>query len=151
MALNCDQPPPSKRVKLAGMSMCKESSASVAPAQDSNGQSQQQNGGSARNGVHTENNENVDTNLYSRQIYAIGESAMFKLRRANVLISGLGGVGVEVAKNLVLGGVRHVTLHDTRNVTWHDLSSQYYLTEASIGKNRAPRVLQQVGRIERQC
>ncbi|VDN23271.1 unnamed protein product [Cylicostephanus goldi] len=46
----------------------------------------------------------LDTNLYSRQIYALGESAMMNLRKASVLISGLGGVGVEIAKNLVLGG-----------------------------------------------
>lgn len=79
----------------------------------------------------------VDTNLYSRQIYALGESAMIHLRRASVIISGLGGVGVEVAKNLILGGIRNVTLHDTKCARWLDLSAQYYLTEDDIGKNRA--------------
>ncbi|EPB65251.1 ThiF family protein, partial [Ancylostoma ceylanicum] len=79
----------------------------------------------------------LDTNLYSRQIYALGESAMINLRKASVLISGLGGVGVEIAKNLILGGVRSVTLHDTKNARWIDLSAQYYLTEEDIGKNRA--------------
>lgn len=119
--------------------MCKDSNVSVAPA---NSARQQQNGGSApaSNGVNfgsQEQGENLDSNLYSRQIYAIGESAMIKLRKANVLISGLGGVGVEVAKNLILGGIRHVTLHDTKNVKWHDLSSQYYLNESDVGNNRA--------------
>uniref|UniRef100_A0A914Z6C3 SUMO-activating enzyme subunit 1 n=1 Tax=Panagrolaimus superbus TaxID=310955 RepID=A0A914Z6C3_9BILA len=79
----------------------------------------------------------LDVNLYSRQIYALGQTAMFRLRSANVLVSGIGSVGVEVAKNLVLGGVRHVTLHDTKNVSWNDLSAQYYLHEDDIGKNRA--------------
>lgn len=36
--------------------------------------------------------------------YALGESAMLHLRNASVLVSGLGGVGVEIAKNLILGG-----------------------------------------------
>ena len=62
---------------------------------------------------------------------------MFKLRKANVLISGLGSVGVEIAKNLILGGIRNVTLHDNKPVAWHDLSAQYYVNEADLGKNRA--------------
>ena len=62
---------------------------------------------------------------------------MVNLRTASVLISGLGSVGVEIAKNLILGGVRHVTIHDTKLAKWSDLSAQYYLREADIGNNRA--------------
>lgn len=62
---------------------------------------------------------------------------MYKLRQSRVLISGLGSVGVEIAKNLILGGVRHITLHDTKNVSWRDLSAQYYLGTSDVGKNRA--------------
>ena len=94
----------------------------------------------ASNGKAAENGGTaggLDHNLYSRQIYTLGESAMLHLRGASVLISGLGGVGVELAKNLILGGVRHISIHDTKDATWHDLSSQYYLREADIGKNRA--------------
>ncbi|KAL3985654.1 ubiquitin-activating enzyme E1 family protein [Acanthocheilonema viteae] len=98
---------------------------------------------SSKMGVNTENGmaDNsdavLDKNLYSRQIYALGESAMMHLRKASVLISGIGSVGVEVAKNLILGGIRQVTIHDTRNAKWLDLSAQYYLKESDIGRNRA--------------
>ena len=34
------------------------------------------------------------------------------MQKANILISGLGGLGVEVAKNVILSGVKSVTLHD---------------------------------------
>jgi hypothetical protein len=71
--------------------------------------------------------EKLDHNLYSRQIYALGESAMQHLRNSTVLISGIGGVGVEIAKNLILGGVRHVAIHDTKAANWHDLSAQVCL------------------------
>ncbi|GMT25395.1 hypothetical protein PFISCL1PPCAC_16692 [Pristionchus fissidentatus] len=81
--------------------------------------------------------EALDKNLYSRQIYTLGESAMMHLREASVLISGLSGLGVELAKNLILGGMRHVSIHDTAVAGWHDLSAQYYLTEEDLGKNRA--------------
>jgi len=56
--------------------------------------------------------------------YTFGEAAMRRLRGAQVLISGIGGVGVEVAKNLILSGVRHVTVHDTKVASYSDLSAQ---------------------------
>ncbi|TKR73072.1 hypothetical protein L596_020427 [Steinernema carpocapsae] len=91
--------------------------------------------------------EKLDTDLYSRQIYALGESAMMHLRKSSVLIAGLGGVGVEIAKNLILGGVRHVTIQDTKAATWIDLSAQYYLTANHIGENRAKSCLAQLAEL----
>ena len=76
--------------------------------------------------------------------YALGQTAMVRLRSAKVLISGMGSVGVETAKNLVLGGVRHVTIHDTKETTYADLSAQFYLQEEDLGKNRAAACFQKV-------
>ncbi len=56
--------------------------------------------------------------------YVLGRDAMRKMKSSNILICGLGGLGVEIAKNIILGGVRSVTLHDTQNVTYDDLSAQ---------------------------
>jgi len=81
--------------------------------------------------------EEIDEGLYSRQLYVLGHEAMRKMATSDVLISGLGGLGVEVAKNVILGGVKSVTLHDSVVCTYSDLSSQFYLTENDIGKNRA--------------
>jgi hypothetical protein len=44
---------------------------------------------------------------------------------------------VEIAKNVVLFGLKGCVLHDTEVVTALDLSAQFYLSEASIGANRA--------------
>ncbi|XP_054272090.1 ubiquitin-like modifier-activating enzyme 1 [Macrosteles quadrilineatus] len=82
-------------------------------------------------------NEEIDEGLYSRQLYVLGHDAMRQMASSDVLISGLGGLGVEVAKNVILGGVKSVTLHDNSVCTIDDLSSQFYLTESDIGKNRA--------------
>ena len=60
--------------------------------------------------------------------------AMRRLFGANVLISSLQGLGVEVAKNDILVGVKSVTLHDQSNVEIWDLFGNFYLTEADIGK-----------------
>lgn len=79
----------------------------------------------------------IDENLYSRQLYAIGFEAMKKMATSSVLISGMNGLGVEIAKNAILQGFKTVTLHDTNLTTNYDLSTNYYLTEKDIGKNRA--------------
>ena len=41
------------------------------------------------------------------------------------------------AKNVILAGVKSVTLHDMKDVKIQDLSAQFYLTKADVGKNRA--------------
>lgn len=41
------------------------------------------------------------------------------------------------AKNLVLAGVKSVTLHDEGSVEMWDLSSNFYFLEDDVGKNRA--------------
>ncbi|OBS79827.1 hypothetical protein A6R68_21971, partial [Neotoma lepida] len=45
----------------------------------------------------------------------------------SILISGLQGLGVEIAKNIILGGVKAVTLHDQGTAQWADLCSQFNL------------------------
>ncbi|XP_043934789.1 ubiquitin-like modifier-activating enzyme 1 isoform X2 [Protopterus annectens] len=79
----------------------------------------------------------IDEGLYSRQLYVLGHEAMTKMAHSDVLISGMRGLGVEIAKNVALGGVRSVVIHDDQNAEWQDLSSQFFLKEGDIGKNRA--------------
>lgn len=40
--------------------------------------------------------DGIDDSLYSRQRYVLGDAAMHKLSKADVLLSGLGGLGVEI-------------------------------------------------------
>eukprot|EP01004_Peranema_trichophorum_P003089 NODE_209_length_3229_cov_21.355119_g181_i1.p1 GENE.NODE_209_length_3229_cov_21.355119_g181_i1~~NODE_209_length_3229_cov_21.355119_g181_i1.p1 ORF type:complete len:1014 (+),score=212.75 NODE_209_length_3229_cov_21.355119_g181_i1:54-3095(+) len=79
----------------------------------------------------------VDEGLYSRQVYVLGLAAMKKMSSTRVLIVGMTGLGCEIAKNLILAGVASVTINDTNNLTWNDLSSHFYVSEDDIGKNRA--------------
>ena len=74
----------------------------------------------------------IDESLYSRQLYVLGHEAMRKMAQSNVLISGMRGLGVEIAKNVILGGVKSVALHDQGVAEYSDLSSQFYLTEADV-------------------
>lgn len=54
----------------------------------------------------------IDTNLYSRQIGTFGIETMGKLIKMNVIIIGQRGVGVEIAKNLILAGPKSVQIYD---------------------------------------
>lgn len=38
----------------------------------------------------------IDKDLYSRQLYVLGEEAMKKMASSSVLVSGMGGLGVEI-------------------------------------------------------
>lgn len=49
---------------------------------------------------------------WSRYIGAMGIDAVAKQSVSSVFLSGLGPVGVEIAKNIVLSGVKRFTLHD---------------------------------------
>jgi len=50
-----------------------------------------------------------------------------------VLVSGLNGLGCEIAKNVLLGGVKSMTIQDTKETTLWDLSAQYYLSDKDVG------------------
>ena len=91
----------------------------------------------------------IDESLYSRQLYVLGHDAMKKMAKSAVLISGMKGLGVEIAKNIILGGVKSVTLHDECNAEMADLSSQFYLSEDDIGKNRAVVSLNKLAELNR--
>ncbi|KJE96221.1 ubiquitin-like modifier-activating enzyme 1 [Capsaspora owczarzaki ATCC 30864] len=89
----------------------------------------------------------IDESLYSRQLYVLGHEAMKKMSVSNVLISGLKGLGVEIAKNVVLAGVKSVTLHDPEAVEVADLSSQFFLRPEDVGQNRAAVTLPRISEL----
>lgn len=78
--------------------------------------------------------DQIDTNLYSRQIGTFGMETMGKLIKLDVLIVGMRGLGVETAKNLILAGPHRVDVWDNEPVHIRDLGANFYLTEADVGK-----------------
>ncbi|CAN9512024.1 unnamed protein product [Ophioblennius macclurei] len=86
----------------------------------------------------------IDEGFYSRQLYVLGHEAMHRMGSASVLIAGMKGLGVEIAKDVILSGVKCVTVQDQGQATWSDLSSQFFLKESHIGQNRALSSVQQL-------
>lgn len=82
--------------------------------------------------------DDIDEGLYSRQLYVLGHDAMRAMQKSAVLIVGCDGLGVEIAKNVILAGVKSVAVYDPQPTSLADLSSNFYLTEAHVA-SKTPR------------
>ncbi|XP_066516010.1 ubiquitin-like modifier-activating enzyme 6 isoform X2 [Hoplias malabaricus] len=74
----------------------------------------------------------IDDSLYSRQRYVLGDTAMHQMAQSSVFLSGMGVLGVEIAKNIVLAGVKGVTLHDSRQCDIWDLGTNFFIREEDV-------------------
>ncbi|SZE99427.1 unnamed protein product [Blumeria hordei] len=82
-------------------------------------------------------NSEIDESLYSRQLYVLGHEAMKRMGASNVLVVGLKGLGIEIAKNIALAGVKSLSLYDPNPTVISDLSSQFFLRPEDLGAPRA--------------
>lgn len=80
--------------------------------------------------------EEIDINLYSRQIGTLGMETMKKLSHLKILIVNLRGLGVEIAKNIILAGPNKVSVFDPNLVNINDLGANFYLSNEDINKKR---------------
>ncbi|CAO2626911.1 SUMO-activating enzyme subunit 1, partial [Lemmus lemmus] len=74
---------------------------------------------------------------YDRQIRLWGLEAQKRLRASRVLIVGMKGLGAEIAKNLILAGVKGLTMLDHEQVSPEDHGAQFLIRTGSVGQNRA--------------
>ena len=75
-----------------------------------------------------------DINLYSRQISTYGKETMEKIIDLKILIIGLRGLGIEIAKNIILLGPKLVKVYDNNLCTINDQCSNFYINDKDIGK-----------------
>lgn len=85
-----------------------------------------------------------EAKLYDRQIRLWGLDAQKRLRSSRVCVLGMGGLGCEVVKNLVLSGIKELRMVDGRKVTEQDATSQFLAPRDEVGKNRAEASLNRV-------
>jgi len=80
----------------------------------------------------------IDLSLYDRQIRTYGKKASERIISSTVIIYGLaGGYGTEIAKNLVLGGIKQLYLCDNNLINNDDIQTGFYFSKLDIGFNRA--------------
>ncbi|CAG9465807.1 unnamed protein product [Pedinophyceae sp. YPF-701] len=91
----------------------------------------------------------IDEDLHSRQLAVYGRESMTRMASASVLVIGLKGLGAEIAKNVILAGVKAVTLFDNGATELADLSGQFYLGESDVGKPRAQACMAKLAELNR--
>lgn len=91
----------------------------------------------------------IDDNLYSRQIIFLGMETMEKIAKLKILIIGLRGLGVEVAKNIIVSGPNKVTIFDPNKVGIEDLGSNFYLSMDDLGRRRDESCLQKLRKLNK--
>uniref|UniRef100_A0A8B9MHD7 E1 ubiquitin-activating enzyme n=1 Tax=Accipiter nisus TaxID=211598 RepID=A0A8B9MHD7_9AVES len=94
--------------------------------------------------------EKICTKWFSlRQRYVLGDTAMQKMAQSHVFLSGIGGLGVEIAKNIILAGVKALTVHDTKQCTKWDLGINFFIHEDDITsqRNRAEATLHRIAEL----
>ena len=79
-------------------------------------------------------NNEINTDFYSRQIGTYGLELIRELMKIKILIIGLRGLGMEIAKNIILCGPNEVSLFDKNIITHFDLGSGFYFKEEQINK-----------------
>uniref|UniRef100_A0A8C3LZC5 Ubiquitin-like modifier-activating enzyme 6 n=1 Tax=Chrysolophus pictus TaxID=9089 RepID=A0A8C3LZC5_CHRPC len=81
--------------------------------------------------------------------YVLGDTAMQKMAQSHVFLSGVGGLGVEIAKNIILAGVKALTVHDTKQCTKWDLGTNFFIHEDDIisQRNRAEATLHHIAEL----
>ena len=58
------------------------------------------------------------------------------LEDSRVLFIGVNATTCEVAKNLILPGIGHITLLDDKNITAQDVMSNFFLSTEMIGQSK---------------
>ncbi|KAL6449743.1 AOS1 DNA damage tolerance protein RHC31 [Candida maltosa Xu316] len=84
--------------------------------------------------------------LYDRQIRLWGITTQLRLRTTKVLVINLGGIGTEIVKNLVLGGINTIEILDHSRIKSEDFACQFFLPndESIIGQYKLPHVIDNI-------
>ena len=88
------------------------------------------------NQLRYENNDTIDHDKWSRQIRTYGIEITKILSKLKILIIGLRGFGVEIAKNIILSNPYQVSIFDEQICKINDLGCNYFLTNEDVLNNK---------------
>ena len=81
----------------------------------------------------------ADAKQYDRQIRLWGAQAQQRLSESRVLLIGLSSLGAEVAKNIVLAGIKSLCIFDPTPVTTKDSSNIFLFRPTDHGSRVSER------------
>ena len=79
----------------------------------------------------------MDNNWLGRTSLLLGEDKLSRLRSANVLVVGLGGVGAYAAEMIARAGVGHMTIADADVVSPTNINRQLIALHSTIGREKS--------------
>ncbi len=79
---------------------------------------------------------NIDENRQSRSIATFGLENMKKISKLKIFIYGVNGISLEASKNLLLIGIKRLTIFDEKLTKLEDLSWNFCLREKDIDIKR---------------
>lgn len=82
--------------------------------------------------------------LWARHLILWGQEGQKRLREATVLLAGAGAIGNEVAKNLVMLGVKHLIIVDNDVVELSNTSRMIFFERKNQGFNKAKMLAQNI-------
>ena len=88
---------------------------------------------------------------YSRTAMLLGEAAVTKLNKSNVIIFGLGGVGSYTAEALARAGVGSLTLVDGDKISLSNINRQLYALHSTVGKYKTEVARERILDINPEC
>ena len=75
-------------------------------------------------------------NEFSRTSLLLGEEAMGKLKKAKIIIFGIGGVGSYTAEAVARSGIGNITLVDNDEVSLTNINRQIIALHSTVGKKK---------------
>uniref|UniRef100_A0A2K6QBY3 SUMO-activating enzyme subunit 1 n=1 Tax=Rhinopithecus roxellana TaxID=61622 RepID=A0A2K6QBY3_RHIRO len=87
--------------------------------------------------------EEAGGGISGEEIRLWGLEVQKPLRASRLLLVGMKGLGAEIAKNLILAGVKGLPMKDHEQVSPEDPGAQFLIRTGSVGRNRAEASLEQ--------
>ncbi len=75
-------------------------------------------------------------NEFSRQEILIGKERMELIKKAKVVVVGIGGVGSYVVEGLVRAGIENIVLVDSDKISLTNINRQLHANHATIGREK---------------
>lgn len=88
---------------------------------------------------------------FSRTERLIGTENLEKLKKSNIIIFGLGGVGSYVAEALARSGIGKMTVVDKETVDITNINRQLYALHSTVGRNKADVAKERIFDINPEC
>ncbi len=89
--------------------------------------------------------------IYTRTAAVLGDEGVERLKKSNVLVVGVGGVGGYATEALARAGVGKLTLVDMDKVAKSNINRQIIATESTLGKLKVEAMMQRIVDINPAC